>query len=440
MVAAWSGTAAHAQAALVVTGAVPDTASQTITITGSGFGPRPFVTLDLVPLTVTAAIETQILASAPIDQMPPGKYLLTVSRGPSPTERSSIQLVLGPAAATRDPDASMPPAAGGADTAARVGDRVITIAEVDREWRRTDPNSQIGLSRDVYEMRRRVLQTMVADELLAREAASRGLSVEALLAEEIPKRTIEMPEASVAALYQGLGERTRGATIEQLRPALRAWLQQVTEPELAKMNYVEELMKVSTRAEVLLAAPRVRVEHTPQDATLGPATAPVEIVAFGDFLNDEYVRFGRALGRVRETFGDRVRIVFKNLATTAPESPAAAEAAQCARVQGKFWEFHDALLAAPGPIGPSRVRQAGAEAGLNAAAFDTCIDSGQFRGVIRDALNEAAGYGVRVSPSFLVNGQLALDPPSFLPPFDFFKRIIEDELGQQAKAAAAPGR
>jgi len=266
------------------------------------------------------------------------------------------------------------------------------------------------------------------------------LSVEALLAEEIPKRTIEMPEASVAALYQGLGERTRGATIEQLRPALRAWLQQVTEPELAKMNYVEELMKVSTRAEVLLTAPRVRVERTSQDATLGPATAPVEIVAFGDFLNDEYVRFGRVFGRVRETFGDRVRIVFKNLATTAPESPAAAEAAQCARAQGKFWEFHDALLGGPGPIGPSRVRQAGAEAGLNAAAFGTCIDSGQFRGVIRDSLDEAAGYGVRVSPSFLVNGQLALDPPSFLPPFDFFKRIIEDELGQQAKAAAAPAR
>ena len=81
----------------------------------------------------------------------------------------------------------MAPAVGGAEPAARVGDRVITVAEVDREWRRTDPASQIGLSRDVYEMRRRVLQTMVADELLAREAAARGLTVEALLAEEIPQ-------------------------------------------------------------------------------------------------------------------------------------------------------------------------------------------------------------------------------------------------------------
>ena len=82
-------------AQLVVTGAVPDLASRTVTITGRNFGNRPFVTLDLVPLTVTAAIDTQILASAPIDQMPPGKFFLTVSRGPSSAERASIQLVLG---------------------------------------------------------------------------------------------------------------------------------------------------------------------------------------------------------------------------------------------------------------------------------------------------------------------------------------------------------
>jgi protein-disulfide isomerase len=420
---------------------VPDLASRTVTITGRNFGNRPFVTLDLVPLTVTAAIDTQILAAAPIDQMPPGKFFLTVSRGPSAAERASIQLVLGEAAPARSETAStMAPAVGGGEPAARVGDRVITVAEVDREWRRTDPASQIGLSRDVYEMRRRVLQTMVADELLAREAAARGLTVEALLAEEIPKRTIEMPEASVVSLYQGLGDRTRGASIEQLRPALRAWLQQVTEPELAKMSYVEELMKVSTRAEVFLAAPRVKVEQSAQDATLGPPTAAVEIVAFGDFQSDEYIRFGRVYGRVRDTFGDRVRVVFKNLATLGPESTAAAEAAQCAKAQGKFWEYHDALVGAPGPIGPSRLRQIATDVRLDRAAFDACVDAGAFRTVIRESLDEAGRYGIRATPSFLVNGQLALDPPSFLPPFDFFKRIIEDELGQQAKGTPPAGR
>ena len=427
-------------AQLVVTGAVADAASQTVTITGRNFGNRPFVTLDLVPLTVKASIDTQILASVPIDQMPPGQYFLTVSRGPSATEHGSWQLVLGAVTAKRaEIDTAPVSSVGGPAPAARVGDRIITVAEVDREWRRTDPASQIALSREMHEMRRRIIQTMVADELIAREAASRGLTTEALLAEEIPKRTIEMPEASVISLYQGLGDRTRGATLEQLRPALRAWLARVTEPELAKMSYVEELMKVSTRAEVFLVAPRVQVERTAQDATLGPATAPVELVVFGDFQSDEYVRFAQGLGRVRDTFGDRVRIVFKNLATLGPESTAAAEAAQCARAQGKFWEYHDALVGRPGPLGPTRLRESATAVGLNRNAFDACVDDGTFRSVIRESIDEAGRYGLRASPSFLVNGQLALDPPTFLPPFDFFKRIIEDELGRQAKDAS-PGR
>ncbi len=427
-------------AQLVVTGAVPDAASQTVTITGGNFGNRPFVTLDLVPITVRAAIDTQILASVPIDQMPPGQYFLTVSRGPSSTERGSIQLVLGASAAKRSESGPAPePALGGADPAARVGDRVITVADVDREWRRTAPGSQLALSREIYGTRRRIAQALVADELIAREAASRGLTPEALLAEEIPKRTIEMPESAVTSLYESLGETTRGATLEQLRPALRAWLQRVTEPEVARMNYVEELMKVSTRAEILLVAPRVEVDRLAQDATMGPPAAPVELVVFGDFQSREYARLAQAFGQVRDTFGDRVRVVFKNLATIGPESVAAAEAAQCAKAQGKFWEYHDNLLRGSGPLGPSRFGQAAQAIGVSRTAFDACVDGGTFRGAIRESLDEAARYGIRGVPSVLVNGQLALDPPSFLSPFDFFKRIIEEELGRQAKDAS-PGR
>jgi protein-disulfide isomerase len=438
-----AGIAAAAQAPtapLVVTSAVPDAASQTVTITGGNFGNRPFVTLDLVPLTVRGAIDTQIVASVPMDQMPPGQYFLTVSRGPSATERGTFRLALGAAnAKPGEADTAPAPSLGGSDPAARVGDRVISVAEVDREWRRTDPGSQVALSRELHEVRRRIVQTMVADELIAREAASRGLTTDALLAEEIPRRTIEMPEAAVTSLYLGLGDRTRGATLEQLRPALRAWLQQVTEPELARMNYVEELMKVSTRAEIFLVAPRVRVERTAQDATVGPDAAPVEIVAFGDFQSDEYVRFAAMFTKVRDTFGDRVRIVFKNLATLGPESVGAAEAAQCAKAQGKFWEYHDALVGVPGPLGPTRLAQSASQVGLNRSAFDACVDGGTFRSVIRESIDEAGRYGLRASPGFLVNGQLALDPPTFLPPFDFFKRIIEEELGRQAKDAS-PGR
>lgn len=425
---------------LAVTNAVADAGDQAVTITGENFGPSPFVTLDLVPLTLLRASETQIVVAVPVDMMPPGKYLLTVSRGPSPAETGSFSLIIGapratpsPAAGSSGPRATVSPSS--AEPAAQVGDRVITVAEVDREWQRTDPAGYIALSRQIYDIRRRLADTMAADELLAREAAARGLTVAALVAEEIPKRIITTPDSAVRSLYEGLGDRARGATIEQLRPALREWLQRITEPELAKMTYVEELMKVSTRAENFLVAPRVEVERTAQDAALGPATAPVVLVAFGDFQNTEYARFARAFGRVRDTFGDRLRLVVKNLPTLGSSSVAAAEAAQCALAQGRFWPYHDALLVPPGIAGAAQFKRVAADLGLDPGPFEACVDRGAMRGVVQQAVDEARRYGVHTSPSFLINGRLAPAPPPFLPPFDFFKRLVEEELGLQARAA-----
>ena len=428
---------------LVITGAVPDASGQTLTISGGNFGARPLVTLDLIPVTIQFSMDARIVATVPVSMMPPGKYLLTVSRGSSPAESASIQVTLGAAPATPPQAAAAPANVGdttrmpaGSETAAKVGDRVITVEDVDREWRRTNPVASLELSRQLYENRRRVADQMVAHELIAREAAARGLSADALLEQEIPRRIVTTPESAVLALYQGLGDRVRGASLEQMKPALRAWLTRITEPEIAKMNYVEELMKVSTRAEIFLEAPRVQVERTPQDPVLGPAMAPVEIVAFGDFDSAEYAQFAQAFGRVRDTFGDRVHVVFKNLPVRGPESMAIAEAAACANAQGKFWPYHDAVVTRTGPLDTAHLKQLSNDLGLNRTAFDACVDRDEFAAAMRQALAEADGYAITSSPSFLVNGRLAPAPPPFLPPAEFFKRLIEEELLHQSKANA----
>ena len=80
---------------LTVASAVPDPSGQTVTITGANFGNRPLVTLDLLPVTVQFAIDSQIVAAVPVNMMPAGKYLLTVSRGSLATDSASIQVALG---------------------------------------------------------------------------------------------------------------------------------------------------------------------------------------------------------------------------------------------------------------------------------------------------------------------------------------------------------
>jgi protein-disulfide isomerase len=444
---------------LFVTSAVPDAAAGTLTISGGNFsilggrfGTRPFVTLDLIPLDIRASTDSVILAAVPVGAMPAGKYLLTVSRGPAPADNASLEVTLGSGAPSPDSGSSSlqrnPPTTGASPEAkaqadalassvpstgpaARVGDRAISIEDLDREWRRANPASYLQTLRQLYEARREVLNKMVSDELLAREAAARGISVEALLAEEIPKRVIAMPDSAVASLFLSMGDNVRGATLDQMRPALRAWLERHSEPELAKMSYIEELKKVSTRAEILLDAPRVQVEHTAQDIALGPSAAPVELVAFGDFQSDDYARFAQVFPRIRDTFGERIRLTFKTFPTLGPQSVTAAEAALCANAQGKFWPYHDALVA-PGVVDAARLTASATAAGLNRETFNGCVERRQFRDAIPKALDEADRYGIRANPSFLVNGRLAPPPPPFLAPYDYFKLLIEEELGRLA--------
>jgi hypothetical protein len=89
------GRAQPAAPAVAVRSVVPDAKTDTLTIEGEHFGPSPFVTLDLVPLDVRLALDTQIMVSVPLEQLPPARYLLTVSRGAAAHERASIEVPLG---------------------------------------------------------------------------------------------------------------------------------------------------------------------------------------------------------------------------------------------------------------------------------------------------------------------------------------------------------
>ncbi len=436
--APWSAWAQEARPPLAVHRAVPDAATDTLTIDGEHFGATPFVTLDLVPLDLRLVLETRLMTAVPIDAMPPGKYLLTVSRGPAATDRATIEVSLGAVLdAPVDRPGGAPPvlllAPAAAAPAVVVGDRTITVADVDREWQATDPGGYLTLMRELHQQRRRIADRLATDDVLAREAKARGVTTEALLAQEVPTRVIAMPDTALAALYDSLGERTRGAGLEQLRPSLRAWLERKTEPDLAKMAYVEELVKTATRIDVVLEAPAVSVERSALDPVLGPPSAPVDIVAFGDLQDPDYARFAQVFGRVSETFGARVHFVFKLLPAFGAQSASAAESGACAHAQGRFWAFHDAA-ARPGTLDARRLKAIPGEAGLDLRAFDQCLTGGTFRTRPREAAAEASRYGITSGPAVLVNGRLAPPPPPFLPPFEYFTRLIEEELQRQARA------
>jgi len=163
MAAAPAAAQVEAVSAVVVTDVQPDFGRDALTIAGQNSGAVPFVTLDLIPLGVQSSSETEIVAMVPLAVMPPGEYLVTVSRGSADGEHASLHVTLG------DPESVPGPAEAGDGTdapavevpvltpgeqagrAAQVGDRLITIAEVDRAWQRQDPASYIAIRRQMHD-------------------------------------------------------------------------------------------------------------------------------------------------------------------------------------------------------------------------------------------------------------------------------------------------
>ena len=108
----------------------------------------------------------------------------------------------------------------------------------------------------------------------------------------------------------------------------------------------------------------------------------------------------------------------------------AAEAAQCANEQGKFWEYHDKLFENQRALQDSNLRQYAVDLGLNAESFGECLDSGRFSDDVAQDMREGTSVGVRGTPAFFVNGRFL----SGAQPFDAFAKIIDEELEQRGIA------
>ena len=109
---------------------------------------------------------------------------------------------------------------------------------------------------------------------------------------------------------------------------------------------MEELKAKGAGVKVMLDPPRYTVAVAANDPVRGVASAPVTIVEFSDYQCPFCARVNPTLDQVRKTYGDKVKIVFKDFPLpNHPQAPKASEAAHCAGEQGKYWEMHDLMFA-----------------------------------------------------------------------------------------------
>lgn len=162
--------------------------------------------------------------------------------------------------------------------------------------------------------------------------------------------------------------------------------------------------------------------------SLGPETAPVTIVEYGDLGCPACWAWHKlgVLKDIRAKYGDQVRFVWKDFPVVTLDSPDAAEAAQCAYEQGKFWEFHDLIYESdnPGAIGKNDLQAVAAKIGLKMDQFNACVDSHRYQEKVNQQQHEAFEAGFMGVPAFLVNGK----PMVGVQRFDAFEQEIDSFL------------
>jgi protein-disulfide isomerase len=173
---------------------------------------------------------------------------------------------------------------------------------------------------------------------------------------------------------------------------------------------------------------RVRVTLSNGMPQRGPSHALVTIVVFSDFQCPFCSRVVPTIERIREEYGDDVRIVFRDLPLPFHADAAlAAEAAREAfsqRSHAGFWQMHDLLFANQHALGRSYLEQYAESMGLDMARFRRALDDRSHQSAATRDAEAAARLGVRGTPAFFINGR----PVSGAQPFHAFASIIDQEL------------
>jgi protein-disulfide isomerase len=318
----------------------------------------------------------------------------------------------------------------GSDTAARVGNRTITVAELDARWRRDDAPQQAQAFQQLYEGRKNALDAIIAEMLIGEAAKAKGLSADQFTESEVARRVKPVTDGQIVSFFQQNQAQMQGRDLAAMNPAIRRYLEE-QERSAAYRALVTELRKAGPRVDTVIDAPRYSVAIEPDDPVVGNANAVVTVVEFSDFQCPFCQRVMPTLKQVRETYGDRVRIVWKDFPLTSihPQAFKAAEAGQCAREQGKFWEYHDRLFANQQALEPDFLKKYAAETGLDATKFNACLDTAKYAERVQAQMGVGNQLGVSSTPSVFINGRMV----SGAQPYETFTAIIDEELERAKK-------
>jgi protein-disulfide isomerase len=266
------------------------------------------------------------------------------------------------------------------------------------------------------------LGQLVRYRLLDAEAEARGITTDELVAAEIG--AVEpVTEDEVTEWYDRNAASLGGRSLEELYPQIVDYLEGTRRQQ--RVNQLAQRLRQEREVVFLLEPFRVELRNVGAPA-LGPVGAPVTLTEFSDFECPFCRRFFPTLQQLRENYGDRLRIVYRQFPlNTHPNAYPAALASLCAHEQDRFWEMHDLMFAEQDRLEVESLKEKAGRLGLDRARFDACLDSAEYAEQVRQDVLEGNRVGVEGTPAIYVNG---IPVPRGVGPYSVIAGMIDEEL------------
>ena len=257
---------------------------------------------------------------------------------------------------------------------------------------------------EAYELAKKQIAQLVNDSLLLEEARRRQIGPEQIVRTEITDKVKSPTEQEVAKFYNDNKARISG-DLNSVRNQVANYLQEQSRQQLE--NELSERLRKNANIRWLITEPEqpVQLISVDDDPARGEVNAPVTVVEFTDFQCPACAAMHPVLEEVLKSYGNKVRFVVRDFPLSQHEhARKAAEAANAAHAQGKFFEYAALLFKNQKALDLASLKKYASDLGLNRARFDAELDRGMYEAEIRKDLEDGEIYGVGSTPTIFING------------------------------------
>jgi protein-disulfide isomerase len=257
---------------------------------------------------------------------------------------------------------------------------------------------------NTYRPEREALDQAIDDMLLLAEANRRGVGPEEIVRTEISDKLRAPTEREVVKFFEENKASLKG-DLDSLRNQIAKHLQDQNQVQLEEALSVRLRKGANIRLLITEPTPPAQAVSVDDDPAVGPATATVTIVEFTDFQCPSCASMHPVMEEVLKSYGSKIRFVMRDfpLAMHA-QARKAAEAANAAHAQGKFFEYAALLFKRQNALDVPSLKKYATELGLDRVRFDAALDGGKFADEVRHDIAEGELYGVGSTPTFFING------------------------------------